>query len=86
MTETRHRVKLFFLSGFMALIFYAGVMLGGSDGDWFPWANLAGAVLLAVFGLIGLKLQARIREPAFFCTPLLQCPPGAGHRRIPAST
>lgn len=56
-----HKLKLFLISGLLAFLFYAGVLLGGSDGDWFPWANLVGAVMIAAFGLIAVKLRAPIR-------------------------
>jgi hypothetical protein len=32
----------------LGLIFFAGIMVAGSDGAWFPWANMAGlAVTIA---------------------------------------
>jgi len=36
---------------FTALLLVAGSMLSGSDGDWFPWPNLAGMALLGCFVL-----------------------------------
>jgi uncharacterized membrane protein len=29
------------------VLFAAGIILAGSDGDWFPWINLAGIGILA---------------------------------------
>lgn len=34
-----------------ALIFF-GLALAGSEGEWFPWANLAGLVLFGGFVLL----------------------------------
>jgi len=41
----------------MALLFSGGILLAGSDGAWFPVPNFIGAVFLAVFGLIGSRLE-----------------------------
>ena len=40
----------------MALLFFGGILLAGSDGAWFPAPNFVGASFLAVFGLIGSRL------------------------------
>jgi len=31
----------------LASLFTFGILLAGSDGDWFPWINFAGAAMLA---------------------------------------
>lgn len=41
---------------FMAFLFCGGILFAGSDGGWFPWANLVGALLLGLFALIGNQL------------------------------
>ena len=56
----QNRLKLLVFSFFMALLFLGGVLLVGSATAWFPWPNLAGAVVMGVFGLIGTHLRHRI--------------------------
>jgi len=41
----------------MALLFFGGILLAGSDGAWFPWVNLVGALAIAAFGFIGNRLS-----------------------------
>jgi len=31
----------------LGILFFAGIMVAGSDGPWFPWANLAGLAVTA---------------------------------------
>ena len=39
--------------GFLVtMLLVAGLLLAGSDGDWFPWPNLAGMALLGCFVLV----------------------------------
>ena len=57
MAESMVRVKAFFCAGGMALLFCAGLLLAGSDGEWFPWPNLAGAVMLGIFAMIACRLR-----------------------------
>lgn len=40
----------------LAVLFMAGLLLAGSDGPMFPWPNMAGIGLIAMFAaLVGLK-------------------------------
>jgi hypothetical protein len=41
----------------MAALFMVSLLLGGSDGPWFPWANFAGIGLLIVFAVIANRLM-----------------------------
>ena len=36
----------------LGTVFAIGLVLAGSDGNWFPWLNLFGAGLIAAVGLI----------------------------------
>ena len=36
----------------LAALFMGGLLIAGSDGQWFPWANFAGIALLVVFAII----------------------------------
>lgn len=38
----------------LAVLFTVGILLAGSDGEWFPWVNTFGVCL---FGLIGRFLS-----------------------------
>ncbi len=31
----------------LGLLFFTGIMIAGSDGAWFPWANIAGLAVAA---------------------------------------
>lgn len=31
----------------IGLLFFAGIMVAGSEGDWWPWANIAGVAVTA---------------------------------------
>jgi hypothetical protein len=33
-------------------LFIIGVVIAGSDGPWWPWANLCGAAMIVVVGAI----------------------------------
>ena len=35
-----------------AIFFTLGIILSGSDGLWFPWVNLAGLLILGIFGIL----------------------------------
>jgi len=43
----------------MGTLFAAGIMLAGSDGDWFPWINGAGVLMLALVTYIANIQQRR---------------------------
>ena len=60
MTEAMVRVKAFFCAGGMALLFCAGLLLAGSDGEWFPWQNLAGAAMLGIFAMIACRIEVAV--------------------------
>ena len=53
MHELKHKVKAVAFACFMATLFTAGILLGGSEFVGFPWGPLIGAACLVVFGLIG---------------------------------
>ena len=53
-----------------AMVFTFGLLLAGSDGEWFPWANFAGILLLAGILLFGRKqpcLPKRWNTASRFC-------------------
>lgn len=33
------------------VMFAAGLCLAGSDGDWFPWINMVGMVMIGIVGI-----------------------------------
>jgi len=41
----------------IATCFIAGLVLAGSDGDWFPWANFIGLVGLGGFVILANKTE-----------------------------
>jgi hypothetical protein len=41
----------------MAALFTVSLLLGGSDGPWFPWANFSGIGLLIVFAVIANRVM-----------------------------
>jgi len=41
-------MKIKFKNSILGTLFAAGIVLAGSDGDWFPWINGAGILLLAL--------------------------------------
>ena len=41
----------------MAALFMGSLLLAGSDGSWFPWANFAGIGLLVVFAVIANRVM-----------------------------
>jgi hypothetical protein len=45
----------------MALLLIAGIALAGSDGEWFPWGNLAGVGILAAVAVLAGRQEARTR-------------------------
>jgi hypothetical protein len=54
----------------ISILFTAGLLLAGSDGEWFPWANFAGILLLAGILLFGRKqpcLSKRWNNASRFC-------------------
>lgn len=36
----------------LGALFASGLLIAGSDGPWFPWANFGGAIVLGVFGVL----------------------------------
>lgn len=55
-------------------VYFCGLMLVGSDGGWFPWANLFGLVLLPLALLLARK-ALRESEVAYR--------PGPARRTLP---
>jgi hypothetical protein len=43
----------------MALLLIAGMALAGSDGEWFPWVNLAGGGIVGAFAVLAGRREAR---------------------------
>ena len=41
----------------MAALFMGSLLLAGSDGSWFPWANFAGIGLLVIFAVIANRVM-----------------------------
>ena len=41
----------------LAALFMGGLLIAGSDGQWFPWANFAGIALLVVFAIIANRAE-----------------------------
>lgn len=56
MKRISRKLKSVTFSWLMAILFCAGILLAGSDGGWFPWINLAGALMLGLFALIGKQI------------------------------
>ena len=40
--------KVVFMNWIFGILFAAGIILAGSDGEWFPWINGAGLCVLAL--------------------------------------
>jgi len=40
-------------------LFAFGILFAGSDGQWFPWPNLVGAVMIGIAGLIANNYKER---------------------------
>jgi hypothetical protein len=55
-SSMQKRLKLSALSFVMAMLFSAGMLLGGSEFVGFPWGPLAGAVCWVILSLLVLKL------------------------------
>ena len=53
----RNKCKLSIFSCFMAFLFVGGLALAGSDFVGFPWGQLIGVPMLALFALIGSRLD-----------------------------
>ena len=61
---------------FLSLLFISGLVLGVSDGPWFPLPNLLGASLLTVFGLLAdTEKEAEVEKELRSCS-LGHFPPG----------
>jgi hypothetical protein len=43
----------------MAALYAGGLLLAGSDGSWFPWANFAGIGLLFIFAVIANQVTKK---------------------------
>jgi len=41
-------MKIKFENSILGISFAAGLLVAGSDGDWFPWINGAGIFMLAL--------------------------------------
>jgi len=37
--------------GVLGFVFFAGIMMAGSDGQWFPWPNLLGVSIAGIAAL-----------------------------------
>jgi len=55
----RNRLKLSVFSFFMAFLLLGGIALAGSDFVDFPWGQLIGVPMLAVFAIIGRHLEEK---------------------------
>ena len=46
----------------LGILLSGSLLLAGSDGAWFPWANMAGGALLVVVSIIIIRKERRERE------------------------
>ena len=40
----------------LSILFFGGLMIAGSDGEYFPWLNLVGVAMIGLVGVIANRL------------------------------
>lgn len=54
----KNKVKLLFTNNWtLGIMFALGLIIAGSDGGWFPWANFVGVLMFGYVGLIANYLR-----------------------------
>jgi len=43
-------------SWILGSMYAAGILIAGSDGDWFPWFNYAGLFIVGIFMLVVTRI------------------------------
>ena len=41
----------------VGIIFSLGIVIAGADGEWFPWVNFVGVLMLGYVGLVANYLR-----------------------------
>jgi len=43
----------------LGTLFVIGILIAGSDGDWFPWFNIAGVFIVGIFMVAAIRIFSK---------------------------